>query len=180
MPTPREHFDRYLKADELPAQQMTIAHFESLGYRAWPVERFIPTKHGGYKRDCWGFADLVVFHPEKPRSLGFIQATVRSEHTKRFMKILAHARAYELVCQGYRVGLASWERTGVWSRKPYFKWFTRRMFESLPPGFSWSWNPRGAKPKALRDRAAVLLERLPADAWAAWEAGRPQEARLFA
>ena len=148
---------------ELPALKMTRDYLDRLGWRCDVVERFIQTGAGGFAKDCFGFADLIAYHPDRPQSLALLQITSVGNHASRFRKILCSARAFELVCIGCRVGLASWAEHGMYAVKPRFKWFTRAMFERLPIGLSAPWSPVGGRWRDLRDAAAARMEALPVD-----------------
>lgn len=68
-------------------------YFVDNGYICGYVEKWNPhVGEHGIRQDLFGFADLLVFHPDRPGCI-LVQSTSGSNHASRVHKILANEKA---------------------------------------------------------------------------------------
>jgi len=83
-----------IKGKPLKAAQRTLAYLRGLGYHAERCEHFVARVEGeaqkaiykgGYRKDLFGFADVMAYHPSRPGVL-LVQCTSRQQMSTHLLK----------------------------------------------------------------------------------------------
>lgn len=85
----------------------TIRWLRSLGYRAASVEQFVRVNQTQFRRDLFGFADIIAFRP--PDKIVLIQTTTRSNMASRRRKIISSIHAHDWAWSGGEIWLVVWD-----------------------------------------------------------------------
>ena len=93
-----------------PATQLSLKLARKEGYIAEVVEHFIKTKGGGFKRDLFGFIDILAVHPEHGTLA--IQTTSKSNMSSRRKKINESDIYPILKFIGWTIELHGWWHDG--------------------------------------------------------------------
>lgn len=95
------------RSKPFPANNESRKWLEARGWTVDTVEQTLP--YGFIKRDCFGFADLLAFHPE--RGIVLVQSTAgagRGNANKRLEKIRANPSHVGWLKSGGRIQVHNW------------------------------------------------------------------------
>ena len=84
--------------------QAALKYFRDNGWEIDIGERFIKTPKGGFKKDLFGFGDLIAYHTGK-KETALIQVTDETHMANRRNKILEERRAAEWLHCGNKIFL---------------------------------------------------------------------------
>jgi hypothetical protein len=108
----------------------SLDYLRDQGYEVAVVERWFdfPERKNGFptgkmikqRMDCFGFADLVAVHMDKPGTL-YIQTTSRDNQAARRQKILESRSIVPILRSGNRVHVHGWAKGGARGARKLWK-----------------------------------------------------------
>ncbi len=97
------------------ATQRTLAALRSKGYDAAVVEKWIQTGKGGFRRDLWGWCDVLAL-PEAgatmPAVLLGVQSTTGSNVAAHLQKLQGNASLLRWLRLGHQAEVWGWSKRG--------------------------------------------------------------------
>lgn len=84
--------------------ESVLKHYRLRGYTAEVVEKFINAPGRPFRKDLFGFADIIIMNSGK-KETALVQACVRGDMVNRKNKILASNHAVEWLACGNKIYL---------------------------------------------------------------------------
>ncbi len=99
--------------------QNSLKHLRKAGYTAEVVEKFVKSPMGGFRKDLFGFIDILGIREKETLA---VQTTSAGEATRRLKKIQESEHLSAVLRAGWVIEVHGWEKVGNrWKLTKHFQ-----------------------------------------------------------